>query len=82
MAKKKAISKKRVITDTFIAEGFLRPENLAGLCIDTEEDGLKDISNDLKELGGQFIKINISVKVEEDLTDIGFTKDDETVEED
>lgn len=77
MAKKKAISKKRVLTDTFLAEGFLRAENLIGLCLDTEEDGLKDISNDLKELGGLFIKINISSKNEEDLTEVGFSQEEE-----
>lgn len=77
MAKKKAIVKKRVTTDTFTAEGFLRPENLVGLCIDTEEDGLKDISNDLKEFNGELIKVTITLKQEEDLTDIGFTQEQE-----
>lgn len=76
MAKKKAITKKRVTTDTFVAEGFLRPEQLAGLCIDTEEDGLKDISNDLKEFSGELIKISITLKNEEDLTDVGFAREE------
>lgn len=73
MAKKKqSIVKKRIIRDILNIEGFLNLEKLEGFSIDTEEDGLKNVTSDLKELDGQYVKINISVVNEEDLSDIGF----------
>lgn len=76
MAKKKqSVVKKRIVKDSMNIEGFLRLDNLVGFCVDTEEDGLKDVSNDMKELEGQFVKISIIVTNEEDLTDTGFAQE-------
>lgn len=60
MAKKKqSIVKKRIIRDILNIEGFLNLEKLEGFSIDTEEDGLKNVTSDLKELDGQYVKIII-----------------------
>ena len=82
MAKKKqSVVKKRITKELMTIEGFLNLANLVGFCVDTEEDGLKNVSNDWKELDGQFVKITISSSNEEDLTDTGFTKEEEIEEQ-
>lgn len=70
---KKAVIKRRTIKDFLGVEGFLRLENLQSFCIDSEEEGLKDITLDLKELNGQYVKITINVVEENDLSEIGFS---------
>lgn len=79
MAKKKkqAIVKKRTVKDYLGIEGFLKLDNLESFYVDTEEDGLKNVTSDLKELNGQYVKISISVVNEEDLSSTGFTSSDE-----
>ena len=75
--KKQAIVKKRTVKDYLGIEGFLKLDNLEAFCVDTEEDGLKNVTPDLKELNGQYVKIAISVVNEEDLSSIGFSSIDE-----
>lgn len=77
MAKNKSITKKRVITDSITIEGFLSLDNLQGFCVDTEDNGLKDVSNDIKELNGELVKITINSVNKEDLTDVGFSNEEE-----
>ena len=79
MAKKKkqAIVKKRTVKDYLGIEGFLKLDNLESFYVDTEEDGLKNVTSDLKELNGQYVKISISVVNEEDLSSVGFSSIDE-----
>lgn len=73
---KKVIVKKRVTTDTFSIEGFLKPEKLVGFCVDVEEEGLKDFSKDIKEFTGKLIKITITAKDEKDLLETGFVEEE------
>lgn len=75
--KKQSIVKKRITRDILNVEGFLSLDKLEGFCVNFEEDGLKDVTSDLKELNGQYVKINISVVNEEDLSSIGFTSIEE-----
>ena len=75
--KKQAIVKKRTVKDYLGIEGFLKLDNLESFYVDTEEDGLKNVTSDLKELNGQYVKISISVVNEEDLSSIGFNSSDE-----
>lgn len=75
MAKKKttAVVKSRVVKDSLGVEGFLRLENLQAFCIDCEEFGLKDITSDLKELNGHYVKISINSVEKNDLSEKGFS---------
>ena len=75
--KKQAIVKKRTVKDYLGIEGFLKLDNLESFYVDTEEDGLKNVTSDLKELNGQYVKISISVVNEEDLSSVGFSSIDE-----
>ena len=75
--KKQAIVKKRTVKDYLGIEGFLKLDNLDSFYVDTEEDGLKNVTSDLKELNGQYVKISISVVNEEDLSSTGFNSSDE-----
>ena len=52
-------------------------DNLECFYVETEEDGLKNVTSDLKELNGQYVKISISVVNEEDLSSTGFNSSDE-----
>lgn len=75
MAKKKKFIKKRINKDILSIEGILNASQLEGLVFEIEEDGLKDISSDIKELDGQLVKFCIQSVTDEDLTDIGFNDD-------
>lgn len=75
MAKKKKFIKKRINKDILSIEGILDASQLSGLIFEVEEDGIKDISSDLKELDGQMVKFCIQSVTDEDLTDIGFNAD-------
>ena len=75
MAKKKKFIKKRINKDILSIEGILDASQLSGLIFEVEEDGIKYISSDLKELDGQMVKFCIQSVTDEDLTDIGFNAD-------
>ena len=75
--KKQAIVKKRTVKDYLGIEGFLKLDNLESFYVDTEEDGLKNVTSDLKKINGQYVKISISVVNEEDLSSTGFNSSDE-----
>lgn len=75
--KKKSLIKKRITKDLLQFEGVLSLSNLQNFIVDMEEEGIKDLSADMKEFDGQYVKCTFNVIDEEDVTDKGFLESQE-----